>query len=91
MFNSPIAKSKRTGYKRFKKAAFGKKSNPQAAGGACLYCGYFTSFNALVLDDVRIQSLKRLNKNCVSLWICEKHVEPLLTLRWSDLLFEITS
>lgn len=92
MFNSPLAKGKRTGYKRFRGKAFGKKKDTTTYGGVCLYCGYFTPHDALGLsDDPRIKSLQRLNTNCRNLWVCEKHLEPLFTLRWADLLCEITS
>ena len=91
MFNSPLAKSKRTGRKRYKGKAFGKKASP-IHGGACLFCGYFTSNDALLVeDDIRIDSLKRINRNCINLWVCAKHLDPLLTLRWADLICEITS
>ena len=91
MFNSPLAKGKRTGYRRYRKPAFGKKPTVMY-GGTCLYCGYFTAHDALHIDDdPRIKSLQRLNTNCRNLWVCEKHLEPLFTLRWADLLCEITS
>lgn len=91
MFNSPISKGKRTGRKQYRSPAFGKKSFP-THGGACLFCGYFTS-NDVLLDrnDIRIDSLQRLNRNCTNLWVCANHLEALLELRWSDLLCEITS
>ena len=92
MFNSPISKGKRTGYKRYKSRPFGKKSS-DVRGGACLFCGYFTSNDLLMErdEDTRINSLKRLNKNCRELWVCKPHRDPLLELRWADLLLEITS
>lgn len=91
MFNSPIARSKRSGKKRYKARPFGKKE-PFRLGGACLYCGFFTSNDLRDLqDDSRVGAMESLNKNCRVLWVCPKHVEPLLTLRWKDILLELTS
>lgn len=91
MYNSPISKSKRTGYKRYRKAPFGRKAGLAASSGACMFCGYLTTNDISSYDDVRVASLRRLNHDRPNLWVCLKHVDPLLATRWMDLLLEITS